>query len=59
MKKINTRFITRTALIAAIYAALTYAFAWMSYGQVQFRVAEILVLFAFIEPKYGQNFSFP
>ncbi len=53
MKKINTRFITRTALIAAIYAALTYAFAWMSYGQVQFRVAEILVLFAFIEPKYG------
>lgn len=53
MKKINTRFITRTALIAAIYAALTYIFAWMSYSQVQFRVAEILVLFAFIEPKYG------
>lgn len=53
MKKNNVQFITRTALIAAAYAALTYIFAWMSYDQVQFRVAEILVLFAFIEPKYG------
>lgn len=53
MKKSNVQFITRTALIAASYAALTYTFAWMSYEQLQFRVAEILVLFAFIEPKYG------
>ncbi len=53
MEKNNVQFITRTALIAAAYAALTYAFAWMSYEQLQFRVAEILVLFAFIEPKYG------
>ncbi|MGD9567256.1 MAG: QueT transporter family protein [Sedimentibacter sp.] len=53
MKKGNVQFITRTALIAASYAALTYAFAWMSYEQLQFRVAEILVLFAFVEPKYG------
>ncbi len=53
MKKNSIQFITRTALIAAAYAALTYAFAWMSYEQLQFRVAEILVLFAFIEPGYG------
>lgn len=53
MKKSNVQFITRTAMIAAAYAALTYLFAWMSYEQLQFRVAEILVLFAFIEPKYG------
>jgi len=53
MKKYNMNFMTRTALIAAAYAALTYAFAWMSYEQLQFRVAEILVLFAFIEPKYS------
>ncbi len=53
MEKNNVQFITRTALIAAAYAALTYAFAWMSYEQLQFRVAEVLVLFAFIEPKYG------
>ena len=53
MKKNNIQFITRTALIAASYAALTYVFAFMSYGEVQFRVSEVLVLFAFIEPKYG------
>ena len=49
----KNKFITRTALIAAAYAALTYAFAFMSYNDIQFRVSEILVLFAFIEPKYG------
>ena len=53
MKKNNVQFITRTALIAAAYAALTYFFAWMSYEQLQFRISEILVLFAFIEPRYG------
>ena len=47
MKK-NNQFITRTALIAAAYAALTYAFAWMSYKELQFRISEVLVLFAFI-----------
>lgn len=52
MKK-NNQFITRTALIAAAYAALTYAFAGLSYEQIQFRISEILVLFAFIEPGYG------
>ena len=51
MKK--SKFITRTALIAAAYAALTYLFAFMSYNDIQFRVSEILVLFAFIEPSYG------
>jgi len=53
MKINNVQFITRTALIAAAYAALTYAFAWMSYEQLQFRISEILVLFVLIEPKYG------
>jgi len=53
MEKNKIQFITRTSLIAAAYAALTYAFAWMSYEQLQFRISEILVLFAFIEPRYG------
>jgi uncharacterized membrane protein len=49
----KNRFITRTALIAAAYAALTYVFAFMSYNEIQFRISEVLVLFAFIEPRYG------
>lgn len=52
MKKNKVQFITKTALVAAAYAALTIAFSFTSYGQVQFRISEILVLFAFIEPKY-------
>ena len=39
MKKYSMSFMARTALTAAAYAALTYTFAWMSYEQLQFRVA--------------------
>lgn len=53
MEKNKVRFITRTALMAAAYAAITIAFSGMSYGQVQFRISEILVLFAFIDAKYA------
>nr|WP_312579068.1 QueT transporter family protein [Sedimentibacter sp.] len=52
MEKNRVQFITKTALIAAAYAAITIAFSFLSYGQVQFRISEILVLFAFIDPKY-------
>ena len=48
LKKI--RFLTTAAVIAALYAALTYAFAFMSYGPVQFRVAEILTVLPFYTP---------
>ncbi len=53
MEKNKVRFITRTALMAAAYAAITIVFSGMSYGQVQFRISEILVLFAFIDAKYA------
>lgn len=42
MKKV--KFLTTAAVIAALYAGLTYAFAFMSYGPVQFRIAEILTV---------------
>lgn len=49
----NIKFITNTALIAGLYTALTIGFSFLSYGQVQFRISEILVLFTFIDPKYA------
>lgn len=52
MEKNKTKFITKTAIVAALYVALTWAFSWMSYGAIQFRVAEILVLLVFIDKKY-------
>ncbi|MDR3238905.1 MAG: QueT transporter family protein [Clostridiales bacterium] len=42
-----------TALTAAVYTALTLAFAPISFGSIQFRVAEILNLMAYMDPLYG------
>lgn len=47
-----TSKIVKSALIAAIYAVLTIILAPISYGPVQFRISEILVLLAFIDPIY-------
>lgn len=46
--KSNSKYLAEVAIIAAIYAILTVMLSWISYGQIQFRVAEallILVLF--------------
>ena len=40
-----------SAVIAAVYAALTYALAPISYGAVQFRVAEALTLLPILLPQ--------
>lgn len=52
MKDNLTKRIVKTALIAAIYTVLTLILAPISYLAVQFRVSEILVLLAFIDPLY-------
>ncbi|MDI6799542.1 MAG: QueT transporter family protein [Actinomycetota bacterium] len=49
-RDIKINFITRAALIAALYAGLTVAFAPISYGQVQLRISEALTALAFFEP---------
>lgn len=41
-----------SAIIAAIYAAVTISLAPISYGPIQFRLSEMLVLLAFINRKY-------
>lgn len=52
MKKITTDYLVKSAMIAALYVAVTLVFQPVSYGQVQFRISEIFVLFAFIDPLY-------
>ncbi|SFC19960.1 QueT transporter family protein [Clostridium uliginosum] len=53
MVKDNTiKRLVRTAIIAALYAALTFALAPISYGNIQFRISEIMVLLAFFDPFY-------
>lgn len=52
MKNDLTKRLTRTALIAAIYAVVTLAIAPFAYGNIQFRVSEVLVLLAIFDPLY-------
>lgn len=52
MKNRSVDFVAKTAVVAALYAALTYAFSFMAYGPVQFRVSEILTFLAFLDPAF-------
>ena len=49
----NAQNLTRLALVAAMYAALTLAIEPLSYGAIQFRVSEILVLLCFYRKDYA------
>ena len=42
--KLSTRSLTRAAIIAALYLLLTFALQAISFGAVQFRIAEALML---------------
>lgn len=47
----NTRRLTRSAIIAAIYVALTFIFQPISFGAIQFRIAEVLTLMPIFFPE--------
>ena len=49
-RKKDTRFITRAAVIAAIYCALTLLLRPISYGEVQLRVSEALTILPVLTP---------
>ena len=44
--------IVKTAIVASIYAALTIGLSPLSYGPVQFRLSEVLVLLAIVNSDY-------
>lgn len=46
----TTHHLAAAALVAAVYAALTLATAFMSFGAVQFRIAEALCILPFFFP---------
>ncbi|MDD3171054.1 MAG: QueT transporter family protein [Bacilli bacterium] len=45
--------ILRLAIVAALYVVLTVSLSFLSYGDIQFRVAEILILLCFFKKDYG------
>lgn len=52
MKKFTTKQLVVSGLIAALYVVLTLGIAGLAYGEIQFRVSEILVLLAFFNPAF-------
>ena len=52
MKKLNIRELTTYSMVAAVYVLLTWAFGFLSYNGIQFRIAEALVLLCFFNRKY-------
>ncbi len=50
MKLSRPAFITRAAVIAAVYVVLTLVFAPISYGEVQVRISESLTILPFFTP---------
>lgn len=46
----STKFIIQAAIIAAIYAVLTIAFAPISYGEIQVRISEALTILPYFTP---------
>lgn len=49
----NVKNLTRLALVAAMYVALTLAVAPLGYGAIQCRISEILVLLCFYRKDYS------
>lgn len=50
--QLNTKFLVKSALVAAIYVVVTMACYPFAYGAVQFRLSELLALLAFLDPGY-------
>ena len=48
----KVRDIARLAIVCALYVGLTYIFSFASYGDIQFRISEILILLCFFRKDY-------
>ena len=48
----NSKKITRGAIVVALYVVLTNIVPGMSYGPIQFRFSEAMTLLAFLDPFY-------
>ena len=53
MRKTNTSTIAVIGITAAIYMVATLAFAPIAFGPVQFRISEIMVLLAWVNPTFA------
>lgn len=54
----KTKNITRLAIIAGLYAALTIVFSFISYGEIQVRLSEMLIILCFFSKDYILSLTF-
>ncbi len=52
MKQNVTKRVVIVGVVAALYTVLTMVLAPISFGAVQFRISEVMVLLAFVNPVY-------
>lgn len=52
METFNARRITRIGVVAALYVALTLSLSFLAYNDIQFRVAEALMLLCLFDKDY-------
>ena len=53
MMKIDSKHIAITGITAALYMVMTLAIAPLGYGAVQFRISEVMVLLAWVNPAFA------
>ena len=51
--KVDIKFLSITAMVAAVYTVLTLTIAPLSFSMVQVRFSEMLMLLAFVDRKYA------
>ena len=51
--KVTVKYLVITAMVAAVYLVLTLAIAPLSFGLIQVRFSEMLMLLAFFDRKYA------
>ncbi len=52
MRKINTATVAMTGVTAAVYMVATLAISPIAFGAVQFRISEVMVLLAWVNPAF-------
>ena len=53
MKQNNVKVLMLNAIVAALYVVITTVFAFMSFGNIQFRISEMLNHLFVFDKKYG------
>ncbi len=55
MRKYSSNRLVRLSIVASVYVVLTLSLGFMSFGGIQFRISEALMLLCFYKKDYGAS----